>query len=86
MKIIAEIDTLSESRTTPVWIFVKEVEKKIKKLKKMVADEQWKVLDVDETEFRNVVFPGDTEFNLLGRGFKQFQIDELKEDVFHKIC
>ena len=82
MKIIADIDTLSESRTTPVWIFLKKVEKKIQELKRMVEKKEWKVLDKDETEFRNIVFPGVTNFNLLGKGFKQWQIDELKADVF----
>lgn len=85
MKIIADIDSLSESRTTPVWIFLKKVEKKIQELKKMVEDEAWDVLDKDETEFRSIVFPGETNFNLLGKGFKQWQMDELKTDVFCKL-
>ena len=82
MKIIADIDTLSESRTTPVWIFLKKVEKKIQELKRMVEKKEWNVLDKDETEFRNIVFPGVTNFNLLGKGFKQWQIDKLEADVF----
>ena len=112
MKIIADIDTLSESRTTPVWILLEKVKKKIEKLKKMVVDEEWNILDEDEIEFRNIVFPGKTKvkkmvvdeernildvdesesrnivfqgktkFNLMGRGFQQWQHDELHEEVF----
>ena len=51
----------------------------------MVEGKAWNVLDKDETEFRSIVFPGETNFNLLGKGFKQWQMDELKADVFCKL-
>ena len=82
MKIIADIDTLSENRTTPVWMFLKEVEKKNEQLKKLASEVH--ILEPDEIEFRHMVFPGSTKYNLLGRGFKQQQIERMKKDVFFK--
>ena len=83
MNIICEIDTLSESRTTPVWRFLKVVEYKIEKLRQL--SQQTNTLQPRETKFREIIFPGDTEFNLLGREFTGEQNKDHIKKVSYKI-
>ena len=71
MNIISEIDTLSESRTTPVWKFLKIVEYKIEKLRQLSKATHH--LQPKETQFRDMIFPGQTELSLLGRDFTTAQ-------------
>lgn len=79
MNIISEIDTLSESRTTPVWKFLKVVEYKIEKLRELSKSTH--VLQPKETKFRDMIFPGDTELRLLGRSFTGGQKREHNREV-----
>ena len=80
MNIISDIDTLSESRTTPVWKFLKIVEYKIGRLRKLARKAHH--LQINETYFRDMIFPGNTQLSLLGRDFTHEQNKEHKKRVF----
>ena len=79
MNVITEIDTLSESRTIPCWKFLKIVEYKIEKLRKLARETHH--LQPKETKFRDMIFSGDTELNLLGKSFGHVENNAHKRRV-----
>ena len=78
---------MSESRTLPVWSFLEFVQKKLTEMSLLKVN----VIGPKENEILNMIFPNRASagfkhtFNLLGRGFKQWQWDDLMETVFSKI-
>ena len=76
---LSQIDKRSESNSVLYWEFVEMVKSKFRKMKSL--RERVEMRSKDEKTIRRRIFPGETEYNVLGQGIRRSTLNQIETQV-----